>query len=86
MLEPPPPAGFDSWGAWFAANDVPEDEWDDGAYLHDPDGIGPKLSFQRVPESKAAKNRVHLDVQRPAAAGRRRGRSAGPGCWPRWNG
>ena len=62
-VEPPPPAGFDTWEAWFAANDVPGDEWEDGAYLHDPDGIGPKLSFQRVPESKVAKNRVHLDVQ-----------------------
>ena len=29
---------------------------------HDPDGIGPRLFFQRVPEGKLAKNRVHLDL------------------------
>ena len=26
------------------------------------DGIGPKLVFQKVPEAKAVKNRVHLDL------------------------
>ncbi|MGH4014265.1 MAG: VOC family protein [Pseudonocardiaceae bacterium] len=30
--------------------------------LIDPDGHGPRLFFQRVPEGKTAKNRVHLDV------------------------
>ncbi|MEW1848238.1 VOC family protein, partial [Nonomuraea angiospora] len=29
----------------------------------DPDGAGPRLFFQRVPEGKQAKNRVHLDVR-----------------------
>lgn len=29
----------------------------------DPTGNGPRLYFQRVPESKVAKNRVHLDVR-----------------------
>lgn len=28
----------------------------------DPDGTGPRLFFQKVPEGKVAKNRVHLDV------------------------
>lgn len=28
----------------------------------DPEGTGPRLLFQRVPEPKSAKNRVHLDV------------------------
>ena len=27
-----------------------------------PDGNGPKLVFQKVPEPKLAKNRVHLDL------------------------
>lgn len=35
---------------------------DDRAECHDPDGIGPRLLFLRVPEPKTAKNRVHLDV------------------------
>jgi hypothetical protein len=43
------------------AADAPEDErtW---AAIADPDGTGPALFFQRVPEGKAAKNRVHLDL------------------------
>jgi hypothetical protein len=28
----------------------------------DPTGVGPRVLFQRVPESKTVKNRVHLDV------------------------
>jgi len=28
----------------------------------DPDNAGPRLFFQRVPEPKTAKNRLHLDV------------------------
>lgn len=59
----PPPAGFRSWEEWFAHHGIPEEEWDDGAYLSDPDGVGPTLSFLKVPEPKVAKNRVHLDVQ-----------------------
>ncbi|HXW43288.1 MAG TPA: VOC family protein [Streptosporangiaceae bacterium] len=33
----------------------------------DPEGRGPRLFFQRVPEPKTAKNRVHLDL--PVDAG-----------------
>src|SRR6478736_5284754 len=29
----------------------------------DPTGLGPRLYFQRVPESKVVKNRLHLDVR-----------------------
>lgn len=41
--------------------------------LVDPDGTGPTLWFQQVPESKTAKNRVHLDLWLPRreAAARR---------------
>ena len=58
---PPPPEGFASWdefdrtlqpeqqGSWFACVD--------------PSGAGPRLFFQRVPEGKVVKNRVHLDVR-----------------------
>ena len=31
----------------------------------DPDGIGPRVFFLKVPEGKTAKNRVHLDVSVP---------------------
>ncbi|KUF15136.1 VOC family protein [Streptomyces silvensis] len=60
-VAPPPPEGFATWdgyneslapenrGSWFACSD--------------PTGVGPRLFFQRVPEGKAVKNRVHLDVR-----------------------
>jgi hypothetical protein len=34
-----------------------------GAWLHDPTGQGPRLSFLDVPEPKVAKNRLHLDIR-----------------------
>jgi hypothetical protein len=60
--EEDPPQGFDSWEAWAVANDPPREEWDNYASRVDPDGVGPRLFFQRVPEPKTAKNRVHLDL------------------------
>jgi hypothetical protein len=41
----------------------PPETWDDGAYIEDPGGVGPGISFLRVPEPKVVKNRVHLDVE-----------------------
>jgi hypothetical protein len=44
----------------------------------DPDGNGPRIYFQRVPEGKSVKNRVHLDLNvggpRSAPADERRRR------------
>jgi hypothetical protein len=34
----------------------------DVSACRDPDGVGPRLFFQRVPEGRSAKNRVHLDL------------------------
>jgi catechol 2,3-dioxygenase-like lactoylglutathione lyase family enzyme len=34
----------------------------DVAACRDPEGVEPRLFFQRVPEGKIAKNRVHLDI------------------------
>ncbi|MFB7470040.1 VOC family protein [Kitasatospora sp. NPDC056184] len=61
--EKPAPAGFGSWEEWLSHHGVPEEEWDEGAYLGDPEGAGPGLSFLKVPEPKVVKNRVHMDVQ-----------------------
>jgi hypothetical protein len=61
-VEAAPPQGFGSWPDLFRHFEVPESEWDDAAYLADPDGVGPSISFMKVPESKLVKNRVHLDV------------------------
>ncbi|MHB8186642.1 MAG: VOC family protein [Dermatophilaceae bacterium] len=41
---------------------VPGAVLDDGASISDPEGRGPKLYFQRVPEPKTVKNRLHLDL------------------------
>lgn len=64
----PPPGDFASWDAALEAWGVPEDRRNDRSALVDPDGAGPRVFFQRVPEGKTAKNRVHLDVR--AAPGR----------------
>src|SRR3954464_7909533 len=61
-VEQPPPDGHDSWESFLAAAGVPREEWDTGYAVVDPSGAGPRLYFQKVPEDKAAKNRVHLDV------------------------
>ena len=42
---------------------VPKEEWNSRSACRDPNGVGPRLFFQRVPEGKTAKNRVHLDVR-----------------------
>jgi hypothetical protein len=68
---PPPP------GRELGPDDDPQEAWDrfleevgvplgqrnDASALEDPDGVGPRLFFQRVPEDKVAKNRLHLDLR-----------------------
>ncbi len=61
VLQPPPP-GFDSWDAWADSMGIPPEARNDRSAALDPEGAGPRLFFQRVPEGKVAKNRVHLDV------------------------
>ena len=58
QLQPPPP-GFDSWEGFLEAQHVPKEEWNSRSAIV---GDGPRLFFQRVPEPKTAKNRVHLDL------------------------
>ena len=58
----PDPPGFATWEEWARAQGIPEDRWNDAAAIEDPDGDGPRLFFQKVPEGKVAKNRVHLDL------------------------
>jgi hypothetical protein len=44
---------------------VPEPGYDDpdGASIIDPEGRGPAIGWLRVPETKTAKNRVHIDIR-----------------------
>ena len=59
----PPPHGFTSWDAYWRDVGVPEDELGTGAdRIVDPDGQGPRIWFQVVPERKAVKNRLHIDI------------------------
>ncbi|MEU0548736.1 VOC family protein [Micromonospora sp. NPDC005979] len=58
-----PPEGFATWEAWHAHFGIPQDEWDDGAFIKDPDGARPSISFLKVPEPKVVKNRMHVDIQ-----------------------
>jgi Glyoxalase-like domain len=58
----PPPEGFDSWPAFLDSIGVPRDKHDSAWALLDPEGVKPRLFFQKVPEGKTAKNRVHLDI------------------------
>ncbi|SEG60517.1 hypothetical protein SAMN05444920_103419 [Nonomuraea solani] len=60
------PEGADpvaAWNEFLERIGVPEEERNTRSALEDPDGQGPRLFFQRVPEDKVAKNRVHLDVR-----------------------
>jgi hypothetical protein len=56
-----PPEGYSTWREYdLAVGNDPDAN--DGATLVDPDGVGGRIYFQRVPEGKMVKNRVHLDV------------------------
>ena len=58
---PSPPDGFASWDEFDRS--MPADRQGSAFACVDPTGGGPRLFFQRVPEGKVVKNRVHLDVR-----------------------
>ncbi|MFE6400794.1 VOC family protein [Streptomyces alboflavus] len=60
-VAPPPPEGFATWDEYNQS--LPPEKRDSWFACSDPSGVGPRLYFQRVPEGKVAKNRVHLDVR-----------------------
>lgn len=68
-VEEPPPAGFDTWDAALDAWGIGPEDRDMAYAVVDPGGAGPRVFFQRVPEGKTVKNRVHLDVRYSAAQG-----------------
>ncbi len=57
-----PPQGYASWIDFLKAQGVPQDQWNSASAIVDPAGTGPRIYFQRVPEGKTVKNRVHLDL------------------------
>ena len=58
---PPPPEGFATWDEVDHA--LPPERQGAAFACTDPSGAGPRLFFQRVPEGKVVKNRLHLDVR-----------------------
>jgi hypothetical protein len=70
-VHPSPPGvvlaeGADPLAAWedfLERLGVPPDQRNTSSAIEDPEGHGPRLFFQQVPEGKVAKNRVHLDVR-----------------------
>jgi Glyoxalase-like domain len=59
----PPPTGFVSWDDYRRDLGAPKADLATGAdRIIDPDGGGPRIWFQVVPERKTVKNRLHLDV------------------------
>jgi len=54
----PPPSGFDSWDDFDRSIGVPEDELGTGPdRIEDPNGEGPRIWFQIVPEKKSSPRR-----------------------------
>jgi hypothetical protein len=63
-VELPPDADpLAAWDEFLERIGVPADQRNTRSAIEDPDGHGPRLFFQQVPEDKVAKNRVHLDVR-----------------------
>ncbi len=69
----PPPDGFDTWDQFADAVGIPEDKRNDISAAVDPDGLGPRLLFERW-DAGAPNQRLHIDVNsvgevedRPAA-------------------
>jgi hypothetical protein len=60
-VDPPAPPGFESWDDVDAT--LPAERQGASWVCQDPCGDGPRLYFQRVPEAKTVKNRLHLDVR-----------------------
>src|SRR3954464_8174396 len=58
---PPPPEGFAAWDDYDRT--LPPEHQGSAFACVDPSDVGPRLFFQRVPEGKVVKNRLHLDVR-----------------------
>ncbi len=59
----PAPEGFASWDEALEAFGVPREQWNARSAILPVEGPHPRVFFQRVPEGKAVKNRLHLDVR-----------------------
>jgi catechol 2,3-dioxygenase-like lactoylglutathione lyase family enzyme len=60
VLQPPPP-GYESWDAFADEMGIPEAKRGDISAVVDPEGVGPRLLFERWDGGEPNK-RVHLDI------------------------
>lgn len=63
VLGYPPVEYPDELRRQLLSSGMTEDQLADRWIAESPDGSGPRLFFQRVPEKKERKNRVHLDLR-----------------------
>jgi hypothetical protein len=61
---------------FFESEHIPPAEWNVFSAIVDPEKKGSRIYFQRVPESKTIKNRLHLDINASTVVPRTEARSA----------
>jgi hypothetical protein len=59
----PVPDGFTTWDEWADAQGIPVEQRPTGRTLVDKDRDRPDIFFLQVPEAKAGKNRLHLEIK-----------------------
>ena len=58
-----PPTDFDDWDDWRSAVGLPTTWLGRGTdCIVDPDGAGPRIWIQVVPDRKTTSNRLHIDI------------------------
>ena len=62
-----PAPDVEGWHNFLRSQGRSEEDLNATFAIEDPAGVRPRILFQRVPEPKSVKNRVHLDLAAPAA-------------------
>lgn len=57
----PPPDGFETWEQFADTVEIPADQRNDLGAVVDPEGIGPRLLFERW-DGGVRNQRVHIDI------------------------
>lgn len=64
----PPPDGFESWDAFADSMEIPAERRNDISAVVDPDGVGPRVLFERW-EVGPANKRTHIDINSVGGGG-----------------
>ena len=62
-----PVPDVEGWHNFLRSQGRSEEDLNATFAIEDPAGVRPRMFFQRVPEPKSVKNRIHLDLAAPAA-------------------